>query len=203
MNWLFYSFVYCVACILAIAIIRRKNKRFSNQEFGIQEWAVLVLVAPLGILLSPIWIPFVLREHFRTKLKYWIEEREEKRKERKLKARIGLRPNEDYLSFSRMGGVGVVKCVDCGYHEKIISFTHGTMSCTIGRQCPNCHSFVCEYNESQEFHTFGDAKEDFVCPKCGTLIRKKEEDILKGNDDPLFCTMCHSAKLRYYMIYIT
>ena len=43
----------------------------------------------------------------------------------------------------------------------------------------------------------------FVCPKCGTLIRKKEENILKGNNDPLFCPKCHSARLRYDMIYIT
>lgn len=89
MNWLFYSIIYCIACILAVAIIRRKNKRLSTSEFGIQEWAVLILVAPLVILLSPIWIPFVLRGHLRTKLKYWIEDKEEKEKRESLKLGSG------------------------------------------------------------------------------------------------------------------
>lgn len=72
-----------------------------------------------------------------------------------------------------MGGAGVIKCRDCGYEEKIISFTHGMMSCNIGRQCPKCHSFVVEHNESKKYHEFGEANEDFTCPKCSSVIRKK------------------------------
>ena len=111
--------------------------------------------------------------------------------------------NEQYLCFSKMGGAGVIKCRDCGYEEKIISFTHGMMSCNIGRQCPKCHSFVVEHNESKKYHEFGEAKEDFICPKCGAVIRKKEESILKGNDDPLVCPKCQSTRLDYHMSYIT
>jgi predicted RNA-binding Zn-ribbon protein involved in translation (DUF1610 family) len=77
------------------------------------------------------------------------------------------------------------------------------MSCEIGRQCPNCHSFVVEHNESQEYHKFGKSEEDFICPKCGAVIRKKEESILKGNDDPLVCPKCQSHRLDYHMSYIT
>lgn len=127
----------------------------------------------------------------------------EELKENELKAKLGLRPNEDYLCFSRMGGFGTIECVNCGYKEEITSFIHGINSCSIGRQCPNCHAFVIECNESEHFHSFGEAKEDFVCRHCGTVIRKKEEDILKGNDDPLFCPKCHSARLHYHMLYIT
>ena len=123
--------------------------------------------------------------------------------ENKLKEKLGLKPDEEYLCFSLMGGAGIIKCEDCGHQEEIISFVHGAMACDIGRQYPHCHAFVVEHNEGQEFHAFGQSTEDFVCPECGTVIRKKEEDILKGNNDPLFCPKCHSARLRYIMSYIT
>ena len=123
--------------------------------------------------------------------------------ENKLKEKLGLKPDEEYLCFSLMGGAGIIKCEDCGHQEEIISFVHGIMSCDIGRQCPHCHAFVVEHNEGQEFHAFGESREDFVCPECGAVTRKKEEDILKGNNDPLFCPKCHSARLRYIMSYIT
>ena len=123
--------------------------------------------------------------------------------ENKLNEKLGLKPDEEYLCFSLIGGAGIIKCEDCGHQEEIISFVHGAMACDIGRQCPHCHAFVVEHNEGQEFHAFGESREDFVCPECGAVIRKKEEDILKGNNDPLFCPKCHSARLRYIMSYIT
>ena len=123
--------------------------------------------------------------------------------ENKLKEKLGLRPDEDYLCFSRMGGVGVIRCKDCGHEEEIVCFTHGFMSCHIGRQCPHCHAFAVENNEGQEYHEFGESTEDFICPECGEVIRKKEENILKGNGDPLFCPKCHSPRLEYVMRYIT
>ena len=123
--------------------------------------------------------------------------------ESKLKAELGLRPDEDYLCFSLMGGAGVIRCEDCGYEEEIISFTHGDMSCEIGRQCPHCHAFVVESNEGPAFHQFGEGAQDFICPECGTVIRKKGEDMLKGNDTPLVCPKCHSARLHYDMMFLT
>ena len=47
------------------------------------------------------------------------------------------------------------------------------------------------------------SEDDFICPKCGAVIRKKEESILKGNDDPLVCPKCQSLRLDYHMSYIT
>ena len=60
-----------------------------------------------------------------------------------------------------------------------------------------------KYEDMRSCWEFGEAAEDFVCPECGEVIRKKEEDILKGNDAPLFCPKCHSPRLEYGMIYIT
>lgn len=120
-------------------------------------------------------------------------------KEKELKAQLGLGPDEKYLCFCRMGGVGVIKCKDCGYEEEVVSFVHGIGSCDIGRQCPNCHTFVVEHNENG----FEATTEDCVCPECGAVIRKKDEDFLKGNDTPLFCPKCHSARLRYELHYLT
>ena len=123
--------------------------------------------------------------------------------EKELKAKLGLGPDEEYLSFSRMGGVGTIKCMECGHQEEVVSFVHGMTSCDIGRQCPHCHAFVVEHNEGEEYHIFGQAAEDFVCPECGTVIRKKDEDFLKGNDSPLFCPKCHSPRLRYELSFLT
>lgn len=165
------------------------------------------LIVKIGLFLSAplllVLIPFVFIPEGKSKIKESIREREEKLKEKELKAKLGLRPDEKYLCFSRMSGVGMIECGDCGYKEKITSFTHGFDSCDIGRQCPNCHAFVVECNESEEYHSFGEAKKDFVCRYCGTIIRKKEESIFKGNDDPLFCPKCHSARLHYHLIYLT
>ena len=158
-----------------------------------------IVVPPLLPILFPV---FFISDRI-SKRKETIRNREEEQKKNELKAKIGLRPDENYMCFSHMGGAGVIKCADCGYEEKITCFTHGAYSCTIGRQCPSCYAFVYEYNESEEYHTFGEAEEDFVCKHCGTTVRKKEESIFKGNDDPLFCPKCHSARLHYHMVYIT
>ena len=175
-----------------------KGKDIIDEEPKVKIMFFLV-VPPLLPILFPV---FFISDRI-SKRKETIRNREEEQKKNELKAKIGLRPDENYMCFSHMGGAGVIKCADCGYEEKITSFTHGSYSCTIGRQCPNCYAFVYEYNESEKYHTFGKATEDFVCEHCGTTVRKKEESIFKGNDDPLFCPKCHSARLHYHMVYIT
>lgn len=108
-----------------------------------------------------------------------------------------------YLSFESISGVGVVHCKHCGFSKEIVSFVHGAMSATIGRQCPQCGEFCEEHNESKEYHKFGESVEDFVCPKCHYVIRKKEESIFKGQENPLFCPKCHSVDLEYRTTYLT
>lgn len=175
-----------------------KGKDIIDEEPKVKIMFFIV-VPPLLPIMFPV---FIISDRI-SKRKETIRNREEEQKENELKAKIGLRPDENYMCFSHMGGAGVIKCTDCGYEEIITSFTHGSYSCTIGRQCPNCYAFVYEYNESEKYHTFGKATEDFVCEHCGTTVRKKEESIFKGNDDPLFCPKCHSARLHYHMVYIT
>ena len=175
-----------------------KGKDIIEEEPKVKIMFFLV-VPPL----LPIMFPMFIISDRISKRKETIRNREEEQKKNELKAKIGLRPDENYMCFSHMGGAGVIKCADCGYEEKITSFTHGAYSCTIGRQCPSCYAFVYEYNESEKYHTFGKATEDFVCEHCGTTVRKKEKSIFKGNDDPLFCPKCHSARLHYHMVYIT
>ena len=197
MRWIHYLLIYCGICYLVFICIyvynRCKGKNIIDEEPKVK--IAIILAVPL----LPILFPVV----FISKMKEMVKDREDKQKEKELKASIGLRPDENYQCFSHMGGVGTIKCGDCGYQERITCFTHGAYSCNIGRQCPNCHTFLVEYNESKEYHTFGDSNEDFVCSKCGSVVRKKEEPIDKGNDDPLFCPICHSARLSYWPLYFT
>ena len=202
MNWILYFLLYCGICYVVFTCVYVYNM-LKGKEIIDKEPKVKILLFLVVTPLLPILYPVFFVSDRIAKRKEAIRKREEEKKENELKAKIGLRPDENYMCFSHMGGVGIIECGDCGYKEKITCFTHGDYSCTIGRQCPNCHAFVVEYNESEKYHCFGDAEEDFVCRKCGTIIRKKEESIFKGNDDPLFCPKCHSARLHYHMLYIT
>ena len=108
------------------------------------------------------------------------------------------------LTFYRMGGCGDIVCLDCNYVEPgVVSFIHGFNSAAIGRQCPVCGKLFVEHNESKEYHTFGEATEDCVCPNCKTIVRRKSDDILLNNDKPIFCPQCKSYHLQYDMKYIT
>lgn len=199
MVW--YILIYLFASlIIGIRILcYDKKKKRDSERTTLKQFLITLVVGPFVIAI----LPFIVIGNFFNDMFGKIKKRRKLKEERKFNASLGLGPDEHYLCFSMMHGAGVIKCADCGYEEEITSFTHGIMSCMIGRQCPNCHAFACEYNESKEYHTFGKAKEDFVCPKCGTIIRKKEESIFKGKNDPLFCPKCHSARLRYHMHYIT
>ena len=202
MNWIIYFFLYCGICYAVFTCLYLYNM-WKGKDIIDEEPKVKIMVFLVVPPLLPIMFPVFIISDRISKRKETKKNREEEQKKNELKAKIGLRPDENYMCFSHMGGAGIIKCADCGYEEKITSFTHGSYSCTIGRQCPNCYAFVYEYNESEEYHTFGEAKEDFVCKHCGAVVRKKEESIFKGNDDPLFCPKCHSVRLRYRMIYIT
>ena len=198
MTWINYLLIYWLVCDVIVISVRActKNKKEKSERITLKQTLILVFAPPFVILLLPfVSIGFLIGEM----MKKWKCKREGNR----LKKKLGLRPDENYRCFSHLGGVGVIKCGDCGYHEKITCFTHGFSSCNIGRQCPNCHTFFTECDESKRFHTFGEAEKDCICPKCGTVVRKKNESILKGNDDPLFCPQCHSARLHYFPLYNT
>ena len=201
MNWIYFLLIYCGICYLIFICVYVYN--LLKRKDAIDEDTIVRITLFLVVPFLPILLPVLLISDRIAKIKELIKNKIEEQKEKELKAKIGLRPDENYMCFSRMGGVGVIKCGDCGHQEKITCLTHGFYSCNIGRQCPNCHAFVVEYNESEKYHCFGDADEDFVCRKCGTIIRKKDESTFKGNDDPLFCPKCHSARLIYIPLYFT
>ena len=110
---------------------------------------------------------------------------------------LKINPGDSFKSFDRINGVGVLECRDCGYKQEIVAFMHGAFDATIGRQCPQCGTFCTEENHSEEFHRFGTAKEDVVCPNCGYTIKKKEESIFKGSSNPLFCPKCEGINLLF------
>ena len=201
MNWIHYVLIYWfISLVLTISIRVYNNKKNKDSEkTTFKQWLTLLITAPF----ATVFLPVILINVAVSKYKKTREEKKKDKEEIMLKKKLGLKPDEHYLCFSQMGGAGKIECCDCGYQEDIISFVHGEVSCDIGRQCPNCHAFVIEHNESKQYHTFGESDKDFVCPKCGSIIRNKEEDILKGNDDPLYCPKCHSARLKYRMLYIT
>lgn len=115
-----------------------------------------------------------------------------------------IAPSDTCISFSSTSGVGSIICKDCGHHESnVISFVHGAMEAMIGRQCPQCGCLCAEHNESKEYHKFGTPTEDFACPKCGYIIHKKDENIFKGNQNPIFCPKCYGTNLRYHTDYLT
>jgi hypothetical protein len=205
MSWIHYLLIYCGLCYTGIICLYVYNKWKRPDCFGddIKIIIIIILIAPLIPFILPVGL---IAESVINRKKIIMREnrrKEEEKRENEIKSKLGLRADENYLCFSRMGGFGVIRCCDCGYQEKITCFTHGSYSCSIGRQCPHCHAFIVENNSSKKYHTFGDRKEDFVCPRCGVVVSKKDESFLKGNDDPLFCPKCHSARLHYHMIYIT
>lgn len=114
-----------------------------------------------------------------------------------------LKIGSDYLSFNSISGSGNICCRDCGTTHEVLSFVHGATSALIGRQCPECGTLCAEYNESKEYHSFGPSIDDFICPKCGTVIRHKEESIFKGNANPIFCPKCESTNVKYTMKFLT
>ncbi len=195
MNWWHYLIIYYVVCFLICVCIAIYNikKNANKGDWGAKEWIRLFVFGPFVLPIGA----FVFA------VSGLMEFQKKRKKKHEFIAKYGFSPDEHYECFSMMGGAGVIVCEECGHKEKIVSFIHGIFHCAIGRQCPNCYAFVVEPNESNKPSTFGEAKEDFVCPHCGTIIRKKEESIFKGDNEPLHCPKCHSHKLIYHCQYMT
>ena len=195
MTWWHYLIIYYVVCFLICVCIAIYNikKNGNNGDWGTKEWIRLFVFGPFVLPIAAFVFGF----------SGIIEKTKERRKKNIFIKKYGFSPDEHYEYFSMMGGAGVIVCEECGHKEKIVSFVHGIFHCVIGRQCPNCYAFVTEQNESDKPCTFGESKEDFKCPHCGTIIRKKEESIFKGDNEPLLCPKCHSHKLIYHCQYMT
>lgn len=183
-------------------------KQKSKRKFSLKFALATLFGAPIAIPLAPIvlGIDYIYRRYIKKdpRMMSADEYEREERKRRDAKCReYGIPKGTYYLSFERISGGGTVYCEDCGYHESIIGFTHGLDECDFGRQCPQCHTFLVEHNESKQYHTIGPFTEDCLCPKCGALVHGKDEPWNMGRDNPVFCPQCHGYNIRYDMKYMT
>ncbi|WP_157054635.1 hypothetical protein [Prevotella sp. RM4] len=195
MNWWHYLIGYYVLCLLICVCIAlyNTNKRDNKDDWGTKNLIRLLVFGPFVLPIGA----------FLLGVSGLMEFQKKRKKKHEFIAKYGFSPDEHYECFSMMGGVGVIVCEECGYKEKIVSFIHGFRHSDTGRQCPNCYAFTSEHNVSDNDYSFGKSESDFLCPRCGTIIRKKEESIFKGDDVPLYCPKCHSHKLHYHCEYIT
>ena len=205
-----YILVYWLGCVVLLVCCQCffSWKQKSKRKFSIKFALATLFGAPIAIPLAPIvlGIDYIYRRYIKRdpRMMSADEYEREERKRRDAKCReYGIPEGTYYLSFERISGAGVVCCEECGHKEKVIGFVHGAYECEIGRQCPQCHTFLAEYNRGTHYHRMGLFTEDCLCPQCGAVVHAKGEDWDKGHDVPLFCPRCHSHRLRYHMEYIT
>ena len=146
----------------------------------VPAWKLVVFRGLLGLAIVVVW-PLLLW--------VWIHERREAaREDEAWEAQVA-----EGLQFSLMGGAGTLHCSDCGFKQRITSFTHGITSgpeasCDEGFQCLSCGKFV-------SVHRAGNPSVTPV-PRCecgGELSREHS----------LFCPTCRSNELHYKLEYIT
>jgi len=94
------------------------------------------------------------------------------------------------LYFYQTAGHGVFECANCGYSQELTSFIHGfgdnSWSKT-GYQCQDCGMFS---TIERRLH---DPENPLICECGGKLTR----------DEPIFCPICQSKKVKFLMEYIT
>ena len=95
---------------------------------------------------------------------------------------------ENKLTFSKMGGVGNLNCLDCHHTESILTFMHGfdpelgIRCATYGFQCQSCGKFhKVSHNERDGFKTIHDCE-------CGGKIE---------NEKAVFCPKCKSHNVEF------
>ena len=198
MKLLLILYALSVAIVLAICIYFYVTEKKEN----VKPWCRMTAL----ILFAPVTLVAIIVVGIKALLKKDPYREQEKQQRELHKARCieyGPPVGTRYLTFEHISGAGVVYCEECGHKEQVIGFVHGAYECEIGRQCPQCHTFMAEYNRGAHYHTMGLFTEDCLCPKCGAVVHAKGEDWDKGHDVPLFCPRCHSHRLRYHMEYIT
>jgi hypothetical protein len=97
-----------------------------------------------------------------------------------------MKRSDKYLYFWKMGGAGIISCLECNYKQKIVSFLHGFDWNNTGYQCQECgkfHEIICD----------SDITIRKRCDCGGHLSRSK----------PIFCPHCKMTKVTYQMSYIT
>jgi hypothetical protein len=102
-----------------------------------------------------------------------------------MKSQIETTEKDTYLYFWKIGGIGIIQCLDCNYQKEIVSFTHGLNTSTTGLQCQLCGQFqsIKDWHNNKQIHC-----------SCGGILEREKK---------LFCPKCKSKKIQYNMSFIT
>lgn len=170
--------LYCLACVITLIFVRRRNKKKASDsnQFGIINWIVLVFIAPLGIVLSPFWIPFILIPHMRENIiinekgKEWKERAKEWKKwkkERKKRVIIG----RGDVSDEEVASISVFVCENCGYTVR---------------------------SEPQGFYALkSEMYYNFRCNSCKNVVNISSVDIKEMGYVPT-CPLCDSRRISFW-----
>ena len=113
MNWIVLLIIYVIVCILAVICIRIRNKKKVAYKFDLINWVVLVLIAPLAIVFSPILLPIILIPHYKRKRQLKKLENEHKRRQEELLARTIIGGSES--TVDGIEALSTYKCQECGF----------------------------------------------------------------------------------------
>ena len=95
---------------------------------------------------------------------------------------------ENKLTFSKMGGIGNLSCLDCHHTESISTFIHGydfklkVRCATFGFQCQSCGKF------HEVYHNERDGLDPIHACECGGKIENKKA---------VFCPKCKSHNVEF------
>lgn len=97
-----------------------------------------------------------------------------------------MKDYDKHLYYWKMGGAGTIRCLECNFQQKIISFLHGANWNNSGYQCQKCgkfHEIECDLDNSKRKRC-----------ECGGKLDR---------DKPIFCPKCKTTNLSYYLRIIT
>jgi hypothetical protein len=160
----------------------RIDNSIKNKSGKMTIWSIIrfVVTIILGLIVIVLFIPSLILNHSLSK-----------RTRRKVDREVEDELSSGHLYHHRIGGAGVLSCQECGFEEKIISFTHGPPIenngwCRTGYQCQECNKHITIYQDKEN-------NPPLVCD-CGGQLERGE---------PLRCSQCEGLNLQYNMEYIT
>jgi hypothetical protein len=99
---------------------------------------------------------------------------------------MNRKSEDNCLYFTRMGGKGIIKCLECNFEQEIVSFLHGVNWDSTGYQCQKCgkfHEIECESKRWRRKRC-----------ECGGKLER---------DKPIFCPECKTSRVTYRLKKIT
>lgn len=187
MNWIVLLIIYVIVCILAVICIRRRLKNDDFNKEDIINWILLILIAPLAILFSPILITFTIVSNIKRKRQRSKQEKEHKRRQEELLARTIIGGSES--TVDGIEALSTYKCQECGFtlRSEPQGFFKLASGVYFNFKCKNCnnivsissddihkmyyfpHCPVCEEPHDLSFWNPVEGK----CPKCDGVMEKE------------------------------